>query len=95
MRDCEVAQAAELVRALREQLREMTDQLAWVQRQDVTSHTGRACATRLDAAAPRRDIREAEVHIDRLRRRYLSGDEMPRVARIVGHALSAAKALPR
>jgi hypothetical protein len=50
---------------------------------------------RLDAAALRRDIREAEVHIDRLRRRYLSGDELPRVARIVGHALSAAKALPR
>lgn len=61
------AQAVELVRALRHQLREMTAQLACVERQ--------ACAMRLEAAALRRDIREAQVLIDRLQRRYLSGDE--------------------
>jgi hypothetical protein len=69
------AQAVELVRALRHQLREMTAQLAWVESRDVTSTNGRACATRLEAAALRRDIREAQVLIDRLQRRYLSGDE--------------------
>ncbi|MGO9153664.1 hypothetical protein [Mycobacterium sp.] len=30
---------------------------------------------RMDAAALRRDIAEAQMHIDRLQRRYLSGDE--------------------
>jgi hypothetical protein len=70
-----VAQAVELVRALRHQLREMTAQLACVERQDVTRANGRACAMRLEAAALRRDIREAQVLIDRLQRRYLSGDE--------------------
>jgi len=70
------AQAVELVRALRHQLREMTARLAWVARQDVTRRTGRVCAMRLEAAALRRDIREAEVLIDRLQRRYLSGAEL-------------------
>jgi len=65
----------ELVRALRHQLDEMTTQLAWVQRQDVTGRNGRACAMRLEAAALHRDIREAEFLIDRLQRRYLNGDE--------------------
>jgi hypothetical protein len=69
------AQAVELVRALHHQLREMTAQLAWVESRDVTSTNGRACAMRLEAAALRRDIREAQVLIDRLQRRYLSGDE--------------------
>jgi hypothetical protein len=45
--DREVAQAAELIRALHHQLREMTDKLAWVERQDVTRSNGRACALRL------------------------------------------------
>jgi hypothetical protein len=65
------AQAVELVRALRAQLLEMTGQVAWIERQDVTSRNGRACAMRMEAAALRRDIREAQVHIERLRRRYL------------------------
>ena len=69
------AQAVELVRALRHQLRKMTAQLACVERQDVTRTNGRAHEMRLEAAALRRDIREAQVLIDRLRRRYLSGDE--------------------
>ncbi|MGB7871809.1 MAG: hypothetical protein WBM01_26710 [Mycobacterium sp.] len=57
------AQAVELVHALRHQLHKMTYQLGWVESQDVT------------AAALRRDIREAQVLIDRLQRRYLSGNE--------------------
>ena len=71
MGDHDAAQAAELVRALRHQLREMLAQLAWVQRQDITGTNGRACAMRLEAAALRRDIQEAQFHIDRLERRYL------------------------
>jgi hypothetical protein len=75
MGDRAVAQAVELVRALRDQLLEMTYQLAWVERQDVSRTHGRAGAMRLHAAALRRDIAEAQVLIDRLQRRYLSGDE--------------------
>jgi hypothetical protein len=73
MGDCQAAQAVELVRALRHQLHEMTKQLAWVERQGVTGRNGRACAMRLEAAALRRDMQEAEVLIDRLQRRYLNG----------------------
>jgi hypothetical protein len=53
----------------------MTTQLAWVERQDVTGRNGRACAMRMEAAALRRDIQEAEFLIDRLQRRYLNGDQ--------------------
>ena len=69
------AQAVQLVRALRRQLREMTARLGCVERQDVTHTNRRARAMRLEAAALRRDIREAQVLIDRLHCRYLSGDE--------------------
>ena len=72
MGDQQAAQAAELVRALRYQLHKMTAQLAWVIRQDVTGTNGRVCAMRLEATALRRDIREAQFHIDRLQRRYLA-----------------------
>jgi hypothetical protein len=74
VRCCDVAQAVELVRALRDRLHEMTTQLAWVERQDVTGRNGRACAMRMEAAALRRDIQEARTLIDRLQRRYLNGD---------------------
>jgi hypothetical protein len=70
----EAAQALELVRALRHQLGEMTTELAWVERQDVTSRNGRACAMRMQAGALRRDIQEAQALIDRLQRGYLNGD---------------------
>jgi hypothetical protein len=70
---CDVAQALELVRALRHQLHEMTTQLAWVERRDVTGRTNRE--VRMEAAALRRDIQEAQFLIDRLQRRYLNGDE--------------------
>ena len=73
MHDCDPAQAAELVRALRDQLREMTHHLAWVERRDVPGPNGHPL--RLEAAALRRDIAEAQSHIDRLQRRYLSGGE--------------------
>jgi hypothetical protein len=76
MGDCEAAEAAELVRALRHQLHDMTTQLARVERQDVTTmRKGRACAMRVEAAALRRDIKEAQALIDRLQRRYLNGEE--------------------
>jgi hypothetical protein len=66
---CEVAQAQarELIRALRDRLREMTAKVALLERQDV--------ALRLEAAALRRDIAEAHALIDRLQSRYLSSDE--------------------
>ena len=70
----QAAQALELVRALRHQLDEMTSQLAWVKRQDVTRRNGRACAMRMEAAALRRDIQEAQALIDQLQRRYFNGD---------------------
>ena len=41
----------------------------------MTPWNGRARAMRLEAAALRRDMQEAQVLIDRLQRRYLSGDE--------------------
>jgi len=73
--DHHAAQALELVRALRHQLHEMTAQLAWLERQDVPGRNGRACAMRQEAAALRRDIKQAQFFIDRLQRRYLNGDE--------------------
>jgi hypothetical protein len=63
------------IRTLRIQLREMTGQLALIERQHVTRRNARACAMRVEAAALRRNIAEARVLIDRLQRRYLTGDE--------------------
>jgi hypothetical protein len=71
MRNCDVAQAAEFVRALKQQLHEMTVRLAWVEQQGVTG------AMQLEAAALRLDIQEAQFLIDGLRRRYLNGDGGP------------------
>jgi hypothetical protein len=90
---CEVAQALELVRALRHQLREMTAQLAWVERQDVTGSNGRACAMRMQAAALRRDIHKAQFLIDQLQRRYLDSDE--RGATVDRQAAMASSSRPR
>ena len=70
----DAAQAVELVRALRDQLHEMTHRLAWLERQDFTGRNGGASAIRCEAAALRLDISEAEILIDRLQRRYLNGD---------------------
>jgi hypothetical protein len=71
VRDCDTAQAVELVRALRYQLHEMTIRLAEVERHCVTCRNRRACEMRMEAAALRRDITEAQVHIEQLQRRYL------------------------
>ena len=76
MGECNTAQAVELVRALRDQLREMTARLSRVEPQCVgTSHL--ASAMRLEVSALRSDIHEARRLIDRLRRRYYldGGDE--------------------
>lgn len=67
-----VAQAAEFVRALRAQVFEMLSQLASIERQDVTGRNDPAGAMRIQADALRRDIKEAQILIDRLQRRYLN-----------------------
>jgi hypothetical protein len=71
----DAAQAVELVRALCDQLHETTRRLARLECQGVTGTNGRASAIRCEAAAPRRDINEAQILIDRLERRYLNANE--------------------
>jgi hypothetical protein len=56
-----VAQAAELVRALHKQLHKMTQQLVRLERQHVTGSNSRASAIRCEAAELRRDIIEAQI----------------------------------
>jgi hypothetical protein len=68
----QAAQAVEFSRALQVQLRKMTSRLAWVERQGVTDRNSREM--RLEAAALRRDIKEAQVLIDRLQLLYLNSD---------------------
>jgi hypothetical protein len=70
----DAAQAVELVRALCDQLQEMTRQLARLERHRVTGTNGRASALRCEAAALRRDINEAQILIGRLERHYLNGN---------------------
>ena len=67
------AQAAEFIRALRVQLLQMTGRLTWIERQGVTGRSS-SREIRLEAGALRRDIQEAQILIDRLRR-YLYRDE--------------------
>jgi hypothetical protein len=78
MQDCDPAQAAELVRALRDLVRERTHHLSWIEGRGVPGTDGHPMW--LEAAGLRRDIDEAQRHIDRLYRRYLNGDEQ----RLVG-----------
>ena len=73
MQDCDPAQARELISALRDHLREMTQHLARVEARYVPGPNGHPA--RLEAVALRRDIAEAQMHVDRLQRRYLSDDE--------------------
>jgi len=73
MQDCDPAQARELIRALCDRLREMTRHLARIDGRDAPGPNGHPM--RLEAAALRRDIAEAQMHVDRLQRRYLSDDE--------------------
>jgi hypothetical protein len=69
----DVVQAVEFIRALRVQLHEMTNRLAWVERQDLTGRNGQAW--RIEAGALRCDIDEAQILIDRLQRRYLNANK--------------------
>jgi hypothetical protein len=81
MDERDAAQAVELVRALRDQLHQMTHQLVWLECQDATATNGRASAIRSEVAALRLDINEAHFLIDRLEPRYLNGngDAHPRL----------------
>jgi hypothetical protein len=74
MDERDAAQAAELVRALRNQLHVMTYELVRLERVDVTGTSGRASAIRREAAAMRRDIDEAQTLVDLLQLRYLNSD---------------------
>ena len=73
MQDCDPAQARELIRALCDHLREMTRHLARTEGRAVPGPNGNPM--RLEAAVLRRDIAEAQMHVDRLQRLYLSGNE--------------------
>ena len=73
VQDCDPAQATELIRALCGHLREMTLHLARIEGREVPGPNGNPM--RLEAAALRRDIAEAQMHVDRLQRRYLDGSE--------------------
>jgi hypothetical protein len=70
----DVAQAMELVRALRDQLHGMTHRLVLLECDDVSRTNSRPWAIRCEAAALRLDISEAQLHIDRLQRRYLNSN---------------------
>ena len=74
MDERDAAQAVELVRALRNELHEMTRQLVRLECQDLTGTSSRASAIRCEAAALRRDINEAQTLIDLLQLRYLNGN---------------------
>ena len=82
MQDCDPAQARELISALRDHLREMTQHLARVEARYVPGPNGHPA--RLEAVALRRDIAEAQMHVDRLQRRYLSDDERIQQRPVVG-----------
>lgn len=76
MGNSDAAQAVELIRALCEVLDKMTRQLAWLEQRGV----------RLEAAALRQDIDEAQAHINRLQRRYLEDDKHSRARQLANQA---------
>jgi len=90
----DVAQAIELVRALRNQLHEMTHRLVLLECQDVPATNGRASAIRCEAAALRLDISEAQFLIDRLQRRYLNSDGHAQPRRPARHQALAEPVVP-
>jgi hypothetical protein len=85
MDERDAAQAAEVVRALRNQLHVMTHELVRLERQDVTGTSSRASAIRCEAAALRRDINEAQTLVDLLQRRYLNSNRHTQPRRPVRH----------
>jgi len=64
MGERDAAQAVVLIRALSGVRDELISRMTWLERR----------GARLDAAALRRDVNEAQAHITRLQRRYLGGD---------------------
>jgi hypothetical protein len=64
MGERDAAQAYQLIRAVCHERDKMTRQLSWVEKH----------ASRREAAALRRDLDEAQIHINRLQRRYLGQD---------------------
>lgn len=85
MDERDAAQAAELVRALRNQLHVMTHELVRLERQDVTGTSSQASAIRCKAATLRRDINEAQTLVDLLQLRYLNRDRLAQPRRPVRH----------
>lgn len=77
----QVAQAVELIRALRIQLGEMISQLARIERQNVRAGDTRARALRAEAGALRRDIKEAQSLVDQLEHRYPERHAATRIPR--------------
>ena len=75
MGERDAAQAAALIQALSDVRDELISRMTWLERR----------GARLDAAALRRDVNEAQAHITRLQRRYLGDDvqasQPPRQAR--------------
>lgn len=74
MGEHDAAQAVELVRALCDLLGKLNRRLVWLE------HHG----SNMEAAALRRDVHEAQTHINRLESKYLRGDEQrlgPQLAR--------------
>ncbi len=68
--DPNVAQAQQLIGALRDQLREMAPRLARAERDAKGGHTRVARARRLEAEVLRRDVSHAQLLIERLHRRF-------------------------
>jgi hypothetical protein len=64
MSERDAAQAAVLIRALSDVRDELISRMTWLERR----------GARLDAAALRPDINEAQAHFTRLQRRCLGGD---------------------
>jgi hypothetical protein len=64
MGERDAAQAAELIRALRELRDKMIDRMTWLEKHDRQS----------DAVALRRDVDKAQAHITHLHRHYLGRD---------------------
>jgi hypothetical protein len=64
MGERDAAQAAELIRALRELRDKMIDRMTWLEKHD----------RQKDAARLRRDVNDAQAHITHLHRHYLGRD---------------------
>ena len=72
MGEQDAAQAEVLIRAILEVRDKMINQMNWLEKHD----------SQMDAAALRRDINEAQNHITRLHRRYLSAEPVGPVAQL-------------